>query len=634
MAGARPTLRAVTRIGWRRRALGELATVAGLLAWLYGALLVGLVGAQSGGYFPTTWGWVGVITFALAAIALLARERASFGRAEVCFVGSLAGFSAWVALSNLWTPSMTSTMHEVQRDLGYLGLALAALLVTRRRTVPHLLGGVTTAVTLLSVYGLVTRLFPDRFGGFAPTLYIYRLSPPIGYWNGLGIFAVMGILLALGFATRGQRLTTRALAGAAIPLLSTTMFFTFSRGAWVALAIGLVVAIAVDPRRLQLIAVGAALSVWPVLAIAAAHRRQGLTLVSSTFEQATHDGHSLFPFLLALAAGGAGTALIGGILERRVDIPGGARHAFAAIVIAAALGGAGVVWVTQGSPWTLAQRGWSQFKTPPQSKGSADVTQRLFSLRSNGRFDLWRVSLQSFERKPLHGNGAGTFWELWARNRHIQALTLEGHSLYFQVLGELGLPGLLLIAAALLAPLIAALRRRAQALVAPALGAYAAWLVHSGVDWDWDLMAVGACGLLIGVALLGPRDRELPQKQRAIAVTVCVALVLLVFEGLLGDRAINSARGAIARGNREAAYVDLRRASRLAPWSSQPDTLRGSSYLADGKGRLARRYLLRAVAKDRDSWFLWQVLGSVGSGAERTHDLAQAHRLNPYLGRP
>jgi O-antigen ligase len=410
------------------------------------------------------------------------------------------------------------------------------------------------------------------------------------------------------------------------------MFFTFSRGAWVALAIGLVVAIAVDPRRLQLIAVGAMLSVWPVLAIAAAHRRHGLTLVSSTFEQATHDGHSLFPLLLAFAAGGAATALIAGIIERRVGIPSGVRRVFAAVVIAAALGGAGAVWVTQGSPWTLAQRGWNQFKTPPERKGSADVTQRLFSLRSNGRFDLWRVSLQSFERKPLTGNGAGTFWELWAQNRHIQALTLEAHSLYLQMLGELGLPGLLLIAAALLTPFVAALRRRAQTLVAPALGAYVAWLVHSGVDWDWDLMAVGACGLLIGVGLLGPRDRTLPRRSGAIGVVACVVLALLAFEGLLGDRAINAAQREIARDDHGAALADLRRAGHLAPWSSRPDTLRASTYLLAGNRRLARRYFLRALAKDRQSWYLWSVLASVTSGREQERDLAEAHRLNPFLG--
>ena len=64
----------------------------------------------------------------------------------------------------------------------------------------------------------------------------------------------MGALLAFGFATRAQTIAARALSAATLPLLLATVYFTFSRGAWVAGAVGLAVAIAVDPRRLQLIA--------------------------------------------------------------------------------------------------------------------------------------------------------------------------------------------------------------------------------------------------------------------------------------------------------------------------------------------------------------------------------------------
>src|SRR5204862_76074 len=78
-----------------------------------------------------------------------------------------------------------------------------ALLFVRRRTVPALIGGVLTAITAISAYSLATRLFPDRIGTFDP-LAVYRLEEPIGYWNALGIFADMDVLLALGVAARGR----------------------------------------------------------------------------------------------------------------------------------------------------------------------------------------------------------------------------------------------------------------------------------------------------------------------------------------------------------------------------------------------------------------------------------------------
>ena len=69
----------------------------------------------------------------------------------------------------------------------------------------------------LSLYGLLTRIAPDHFGAFDSTSYGYRLSPPITYWNGLGLFAAMGILLMLGFARRAHGILVRAAAAFTLP---------------------------------------------------------------------------------------------------------------------------------------------------------------------------------------------------------------------------------------------------------------------------------------------------------------------------------------------------------------------------------------------------------------------------------
>ena len=118
--------------------------------WLYGFLVVALVAGHTGGFEPTTWGWCALVTFWLAAIGLLVRDRIELCRSDLMFIGGLLAFTVWVALSSLWSSSVTSTMHEVQRDLAYVGVVTAGLVLVRRRTTHALLGGVLSAIVLLS----------------------------------------------------------------------------------------------------------------------------------------------------------------------------------------------------------------------------------------------------------------------------------------------------------------------------------------------------------------------------------------------------------------------------------------------------------------------------------------------------
>ena len=177
---------------------------------------------------PATSAWA-------AGAVFLVRDRVTVGRLELVMIGTLFAFVGWVALSALWTASLPSTVLEVERDVVYPAGALAAAAVFDRQSSRHLLGAICAAITLVSWYALATRIFPDRvatfdaFGG-------YRLFRPIGYWNALGLFAAMGMLLALGFAARGRQTGTRLLAAASLVVLAPTLYFTYSRGAWIALA--------------------------------------------------------------------------------------------------------------------------------------------------------------------------------------------------------------------------------------------------------------------------------------------------------------------------------------------------------------------------------------------------------------
>ena len=139
------------------------------------------------------------------------------------------------------------------------------MLLLRRRSGSTLLLGVWFAGFVVSTYGLSTRLFPDRLGTFDPTSDC-RLWNPVGYRNAFGILAAIGALLALGLAARSGP-AVRSLAAASTVVFLLTLYFTYSRGSWIAFFFGLAVAIALDRRRLQLITTALVLTPWPLIAI-------------------------------------------------------------------------------------------------------------------------------------------------------------------------------------------------------------------------------------------------------------------------------------------------------------------------------------------------------------------------------
>ena len=217
-----------------------------------GFLFVAFVAGSGGGFRPVTWAWTALLSWWIALIAIVVKRRLPFGPLEVTMGGGLVAFACWFGISALWSQSVPSTLDTTVRAVAYAGLVVAALLVVRRRTVTHLIGGVTAGIGILALYGLATRLLPDKLGEFSSTATNYRLATPIGYWNGMGVFCSMGILLALGFATRAKHVPARLAAGAALPVLACSMYVTFSRGAWLALLVGLAVAFAVDPAGCSL----------------------------------------------------------------------------------------------------------------------------------------------------------------------------------------------------------------------------------------------------------------------------------------------------------------------------------------------------------------------------------------------
>ena len=119
------------------------------------------------------------------------------------------------------------------------------------------------------------------------------------------------------------------------------------------------------------------------------------------------------------------------------------------------------------------------------------------------RSSLWGVAWHEFASHVAGGSGAGTFALAWARSGLIETRggALDAHSLYLETLAELGAVGLVLLFAFLALPL-ARLARLSSGNAPVAAGAYVVFLVHAGLDWDWEMPAVVVAGLCCGAAAL------------------------------------------------------------------------------------------------------------------------------------
>jgi O-antigen ligase len=337
-----------------------------------------------------------------------------------------------------------------------------------------------------------------------------------------------------------------------------------------------------------------------------------------------------------LAVVAAITAAVVGLLERRVTVPRAVRQGFAIALVALIVAAIAGVWATHGSPVKLAREGWTAFNSAPKGGDTGDVGSRLLSLSSNNRTQQWHVSIRTFRDSPLLGHGGGTFSIDWARYRPSELATDQPHSLYLGVLGELGAMGLVLIVSLALLPFVGAYRARGLGLVPPLFGAYVAWAVHASVDWDWALTGVTLPALLLGLAISqagsGTRVRAEGAQRLGVAAVMIVAAAIAV-PSLIADTKLRQGDdNTYTRPGQALRDADV--AARFAPWSSEPDRLRGRVFVAAHRKRDAREALRSATSKDPDRWALWKTLADVTSGAERAHALARERELNPLEAQP
>jgi O-antigen ligase len=588
------------------------------------------IAAANGGYFPTSWGWSMLVFAWISLVALVAAGACEVSvEGAVMLIGTFA-LTAWTFGSAIWSWDAGQSVLEGERTLVVLTAVSTLLLVARGRT--HvLLGSVLAAVTGVCAYSLATRVFPAEVGRFDTTAG-YRLFTPIGYWNSLGVFGVIGVLLAVGFVARARTLAARGSAAAALVVLAPTVYFTFSRGSLLALGLALAFLLALDPRRLQASLAIVAAAPAPVAAVVVAWHSQALVTVGASAEAATTDGRRLALAILALMPVAATLAVSFGLAERWYAPGRHVRTAYSAVLVAAlvvAIAAASARW---GSPATIGERMWHGFAAAPRSSG-ANLNERLFQFSSNGRLELWRAALREYRTAPLVGSGAGTFQIWWYEHRPTSEQVVDAHSLYLETMAELGLVGLAALVTMLGAPLVGAWRTRRRPLVPFAAAAFLAWVVHAGVDWDWEITAVTLAALACAVAAVsgeGFRPIRLSTSRRGVAATLATAVAAFAVVVTIGNRALAEAHGALVRGDRPAAYADAQRAARWMPWSVEPQILVGELDVARGRRAAGLDTLRQAVAKTPRSYIAWYALAGAATGAERRHAALEVISLNPH----
>lgn len=629
---------------------GRLEQSAALLAPL--ALLLGL--ALAGGGFELAQRHIAGLAVWLTVVALLVfgvAGQARLGRPFYWVGGLLAGLALLSAMSSLWSGSVELSVIEADRVLVYLGIFLAAFLIAqtdeRRQRFAE---GLTIAIVAIAILALISRLLPDLGVGSAVDDGA-QLRYPLGYWNANGIVFGTGFALLLWTCRNAVGAWLRWLSAAAMPVLLLALYLTYSRGGVVALALGAGCVIALSRDRLWLLATAGAGAVGALPALLAVQSNRA---VAENLTDRAGGDEGLTILLLLLAGAALAAALFAGLnrLERRRGALTGRAVSASRdprLLRAIALAGAVAAIVALIA---VGGRAWEQF-TSTDIQDPTRAEEHLLDLSGAGRGDFYRVAIDGFGERPVLGTGAGTYQFIWEQHRSIDTPLHDAHSVYLEAFAELGLLGgglVIALVAAILWFGIGAWRHAPhpqRELHAALLAAALAFAVGAGLDWFWEIAAVGAIFFLAAGALVAARCSQLapptasalsePEGGRfgvtvgGIAIAWIAAIALI--GPLLVDREITASQDAARAGDLAAAAEHAETARSIEPFAASPYVQLGLIAQEQGEWAEAIERYTQAIDREERNWQLYylrsKVEASAGNEAGARSDLQRARELNP-----
>jgi O-Antigen ligase len=576
----------------------------------------------------------------------------------------LAAFAAWTGTTVLWSISPDSTWTELNRVIGYLLVLLLAIAVgsSYARALEVVATGFLAVAMAVALYALGGKVAPGlHVGGLFDLNHTFgtsRLRAPLEYWNALGLVCALAAPVALRIAADPQRGTPgRLVSLACLLILLAVLGMTYSRGAMLALAVATIVAVAFAEPRLRAMLLLALAAFAVVVPLGFAFSAPDLTANGVPVGRREDDGLILGALLVVALAG----LLLAGYgvmrLERRLAAePGRARRWAQAGAVAAGAALLILVLGAAAAPSVRTERSAAGDPLTAQRQDDKTDPRRLTSTNSGNRSVWWREAAGAFADKPVVGWGAGSFFLLHLRYRQDQLTVLQPHSVPLQWAAETGAIGLLLGLGALGLLLAAALQtvRRLpmgseRAAAAALLAAGAAWLVHSAVDWDWDIPGVTIPAFLFlgvlagrGGGLAAGMDAEADEPARrlggATSRTLGLVLVSLLSLGVVLAAVLpNYAKGRVddavaglgsspSDNHLDEATRQIEAASRLDPLSV--DGYYAAASIAQRRGDLpaARVYLVKATKRQPDNVEVWVKLARIELLRGDTSGLARATR--------
>jgi hypothetical protein len=368
-------------------------------------------------------------------------------------VGLLLAFTALTGLSVVWSVAPDASWQDADRMLAYSGVFAAALAVAW--IAPGgwraLLGGTVLAAFVVCAYALLTKVLPNQLD--ANDIYA-RLQEPYGYWNAIGLTAAMGATgcLWLG-ARRAGHAVLNALAYPAMGLMIVTLMIAYSRGALAALAVGVAAWMCLVPLRLRgarVLIVGT-LGAAPI--VAWDFSRHALSSDGVALAARTTAGHQLGvllgAMLIVLTLVGVAIGFFG---DRRAPTAATRRTAgvaLAALLVLAVVALAGGLASTKRGLTGTVSHDLSSLTNPnaPVPKNTPGRLTAIGSVRAR----YWNEALEIFKAHPALGAGAAGYETARLRYRTQPLDVRQAHGYVVQTLADLGIVGLALTLALLVA---------------------------------------------------------------------------------------------------------------------------------------------------------------------------------------
>ena len=378
-----------------------------------------------------------------------------------------------------------------------------------------------------------------------------------------------------------------------MPLLVTTLYFTFSRGAIAAGIVGLVAYVAIArPRALLsgLLATGPAAAI----AVVVAYDADLLATANPTRPAAVDQGHDVALVVALCVVGAAAVRALLLKLDSRLRLrwgPPRSRSARRRVPLWPwSSSSSSMPRATSGTSTTASSRAAGQGNrvtfgagSPTRPTTGASTIGRWRSMPSPTRRSRGRV------RAPTRTSGRATGRSPSASGMRIRSTWRCSASSAWSALrcswscSARSSAGSCHVPAA-----------RTARLYAAVLAAMIVWLLHAGIDWDWEMPAVTLWVFALGgAALAAPSDRPSPIARpgavpRPIAVLACFAVAVVPGLVLVSDERLAGERRALSSAATAPAAIDAADSS-IGALATRPEPYEIRAFCRCAPDRAARQ---------------------------------------------